>query len=221
MADDLGLLGVGPSDRKKLEAMGFTTLEQIVLLDRYALGLGKEKGDALVQRAANILCNHHIKDITAEENRVTVQVDRVSEAIVAAVKEVLGSYGSEYSVQENRTIIVTPARSPHSGDFHYVVKNARRRQEVSAAKRRDELQREGITLSQPELLEFARERGFEGFAKPPKPENPDPQKSNYRTGKPKNRLPHKLRPKSHSSSETNLPKQLGIEVCAKHKDNSQ
>jgi len=49
--DDLSLLVVGPADRKKLEAMGFTTLEQIVLLDRHSLGMGKDKSDALVQRA--------------------------------------------------------------------------------------------------------------------------------------------------------------------------
>jgi len=61
--DDLSLLGVSPSDRRRLEAMGITTLEQIVLMDRYSLGLSKGKSDSLIQAAANILANRHIKDV--------------------------------------------------------------------------------------------------------------------------------------------------------------
>jgi len=37
--DDLSLLGVSPSDRRRLEAMGITTLEQIVVSgDRHDVG---------------------------------------------------------------------------------------------------------------------------------------------------------------------------------------
>ena len=105
------MLGVGPTDRKKLEAMGFTTLEQIVLLDRYSLGMGKDKGDALVQRAANILATKHIKGVEIKENKVAVEVDEESDPVVAAVKEVIGSYGGEYSINENQ-VVITPSRSP-------------------------------------------------------------------------------------------------------------
>jgi predicted RecB family nuclease len=41
--DDLSVLGAAPGDRKKLESMGFTTLEQLAMLDKYTLGMGKEK----------------------------------------------------------------------------------------------------------------------------------------------------------------------------------
>lgn len=160
--DDLSLLGVAPSDRRKLEAMGFTTLEQIVLLDRYSLGMGKDKSDALVQRAANILANRHVKDVQITSNQVIVQVDEASEPIVAAVKEVIGEYGGEYIPRGNQ-IFITPSRSPYGGDFHYIIQRAQRWQTLASAKSRNELAREGITLKHQELMEFAQERGLNGF----------------------------------------------------------
>jgi predicted RecB family nuclease len=63
MEDDLTLLGVVPSDRKKLENMGITTLEQIALMSVSSLGMGSSKGMMLVQRARNILANENILDI--------------------------------------------------------------------------------------------------------------------------------------------------------------
>ena len=156
------MLGVGPTDRKKLEAMGFTTLEQIVLLDRYSLGMGKDKGDALVQRAANILATKHIKGVEIKENKVAVEVDEGSDPVVAAVKEVIGSYGGEYSINENQ-VVITPSRSPYAGDFHYIVRGAQRWQTLTSAKKRDELAREGISLKRHELIEFAQGRGLDGF----------------------------------------------------------
>lgn len=52
--------------------MGIATLEQIVLMDRYSLGLSKGKSDSLIQAAANILANRHIKDVQIKKNRVVI-----------------------------------------------------------------------------------------------------------------------------------------------------
>ena len=57
MEDHLSLLGVIPSDRKKLESMGITTLEQIALMTASSLGMGSSKGNMFIQRARNILAN--------------------------------------------------------------------------------------------------------------------------------------------------------------------
>ena len=57
MEDDLTKLGVMPSDRKKLENMGITTLEQLAVMSAQTLGMGPSKGNQLIQRARNILFN--------------------------------------------------------------------------------------------------------------------------------------------------------------------
>ena len=63
MEDDLSILGVIPSDRKKLENMGITKLEQIAIMSVTALGMGNSKGNMLIQRARNVLANENIFDI--------------------------------------------------------------------------------------------------------------------------------------------------------------
>ena len=55
MNDDLSILGVIPSDRKKLENMGITKLAQIATMSVTSLGMGNSKGNMLIQRARNIL----------------------------------------------------------------------------------------------------------------------------------------------------------------------
>ncbi len=160
--DDLSLLGVSPSDRRRLEAMGITTLEQIVLMDRYSLGLSKGKSDSLIQAAANILANRHIKDVQIQGNRVIITTQGAEETVlVAMAKEIFGSLG-EYSFTDNQ-IIIMPGKSPYGGDFRYILQNAKRWLDITSAKSRGFLQREGITLSEHELTDFARERGIAGF----------------------------------------------------------
>ena len=68
MQDDLDILGVIPSDRKKLENMGITTLEQIAIMSVNSLGMGNSKGNMLIQRARNILANGNIIDIEIKDN---------------------------------------------------------------------------------------------------------------------------------------------------------
>ena len=160
--DDLSLLGVSPSDRRRLEAMGITTLEQIVLMDRHSLGLSKGKSDSLIQAAANILANRHIKDVQIKKNRVIIGTEGGEEpALLAMAREIFSSSG-DYAFAGNQ-IIIDPGKGPYPGDFNYILQMAKRWLNMTSAKSRDQWQREGITLSQQELRDFARQRGIDGF----------------------------------------------------------
>lgn len=142
--------------------MGITTLEQIVLMDRYSLGLGKNKSDSLTQAAANALANRHISDVQIEENRVIVNTrGGEPKALLAMAKRIFSTFG-QYNLADNQ-IIITPGKGPFAGDFHYVIESAKTWQSITSAKNRDRLQREGITLGQQELRDFARQRGIDGF----------------------------------------------------------
>ncbi|RLI06247.1 hypothetical protein DRO32_05660, partial [Candidatus Bathyarchaeota archaeon] len=92
MEDDLELLGVLPSDRKKLESMGITSLEQIALLTYQQLGMGKSKGESIIRRAQNIIANREIDDIEIGEKEIRVRVKNLSKAVKKSVLSVLGVY---------------------------------------------------------------------------------------------------------------------------------
>lgn len=166
--DDLSLIGVKPNERRKLESMGFITLEQIALLDRDSLAMGKHRSEALIQSAWNILANRHIKDIKISDNSVKVTVDKASEPIITAVKGVLGavegSSGNSILTVRDDKIILYAGNNPYF-TFDYVIKNAKKWSEILSAKQRAELAKEGITLAEKEIIKFARERGFDGFWK--------------------------------------------------------
>ncbi|HHH78110.1 MAG TPA: hypothetical protein ENL18_02720, partial [Thermoplasmatales archaeon] len=92
MEDDLDKLGVAPSDRKKLESMGITRLEQIALLNHEKLGMGRGKGTSIIRRARNIIAHENIEDIEVEEDAVRVHVRNKSTAITKSVLSVIGVY---------------------------------------------------------------------------------------------------------------------------------
>ena len=86
MEDDLSLIGVIPSDRKKLENMGITKLEQLALMTTSSLGMGSSKGTMLIQRARNILANKNIEDIAIiNEDNIEINVKKTDRAIVKSV----------------------------------------------------------------------------------------------------------------------------------------
>ena len=87
MEDDLSLLGVIPSDRKKLENMKITKLEQIAIMSVSSLGMGTSKGNMLIQRARNILANENITDITiANEDLIEIIVKRTDSSYKISVE---------------------------------------------------------------------------------------------------------------------------------------
>jgi len=166
--DDLSLIGVRLNERRKFESMGFVTVEQIALLDRDTLGMGKQRSDALIQSAWNILANRHIIRIEIEEGKIEVTVDKVNDSILAAVKGVLNAVEGDVgncimSVQGNKVIFYA-GNNPYFS-FDSILKNAKRFSELLHAKQKHELAKSGITLDEKEIKKFAGERGFDGFWK--------------------------------------------------------
>ena len=93
MEDDLTLLSVVPSDRKKLENMGITTLEQIAIMSVSSLGMGSSKGMMLVQRARNILANENILDIVITNgDLIEITSKKTDRAVIKSILNVLDVY---------------------------------------------------------------------------------------------------------------------------------
>ncbi|HDO19581.1 MAG TPA: hypothetical protein ENG74_02515, partial [Thermoplasmatales archaeon] len=92
MSSDLDTLGVLPSDRKKLESMGITRIEQIAVLTPSQLGMGKSKGEHLIRRAHNVLASRNIKEIEINDREIKVKVEDLNRATKRAVLSVLGVY---------------------------------------------------------------------------------------------------------------------------------
>ena len=166
MEDDLSLLGVSPSDRKKLESMGITTLEQIAVMSPQTLGMGPAKSSMLIQRARNIIANNNILDINIkDDDTIEVEIKRIDRAIrksIANAFDVLisGWGNAAIETKDNRLIL-----KRKSSRFDRVLQRAKELQELFEAKRIEEREKLGIYLPEDELIEFARKRGFEGFWK--------------------------------------------------------
>ena len=112
---DIRELNLSPREQRTLESMGFTNVEKIALCYRDDLGLGKAKGDAIIQRAKNLLAYHSIKEITDNEQQVAVTLTDVSKATIVSVEDVLGVYGElGRELDGNRLVIFMPDRKPCS-----------------------------------------------------------------------------------------------------------
>ena len=181
--DDLTTLGVGASDRSKLESMGFTTLEQIALMDRYSLGMGKQKGDALIQRARNIFANRNIVEIEVKTDIVIVKIKSINDSIIASVQGVLSIWpdymnveyvGNELRVTQKVYQIngvtddwkrreIEEKNKQATYYFDRLKENANQRISILDAKKKDDFAKIGIDLDRQKIVDFARERGFDGF----------------------------------------------------------
>jgi len=164
MEDDLSILGVILSDRKKLENMGITTLEQIALMSAISLGMGSTKGNMLIQRARNILANRNVVDIVIiGEDHVDVTVKKTDRATVKSVLNTLDVYASgqgNTSLKIEGDVLKLTRKSQA---FNKVLRKADALREILKAKKTEELERQGIYLPDEEIIDFAKERGFEGF----------------------------------------------------------
>jgi len=164
MEDDLSLLGVIPSDRRKLENMGITTLEQIAIMSVTSLGMGSSKGTMLIQRARNILANENITNIQIEnDDNIEITVDEASRAVIKSVLNVLDVYsvgwGNASLKVENKILKL----NRKSKGFDKVISKAKALKEILEAKKIEEQEKSGIFLSEEDLIEFAKKRGFKGF----------------------------------------------------------
>ena len=166
MEDDLSKIGVIPSDRKKLEHMGITTLKQLALMSVQTLGLGPSKGNQLIQRARNILYNENIVDIyIKDEDTVELTVKKTDRAIRKSVLNALDVYGTGWGstaleIEDNTLILKRKSQG-----FNKVYRKAQSLLEILESKKLEEIEKEGIFLPEDELKSFARKRGFEGFWK--------------------------------------------------------
>jgi len=164
MEDDLSLLGVIPSDRKKLENMGITKLEQIAIMSVTSLGMGNSKGNMLIQRARNILANENITDIRiVDEDLIEVEVKRTDRAVIKSVLNALDVYAAGWGNASLKTDDNLLKLTRNSQAFSKVISKAEGLQEVIESKRIGEREKRGIYLPDEELMEFAKERGFKGF----------------------------------------------------------
>lgn len=164
MEDDLTLLGVVPSDRKKLENMGITTLEQIAIMSVSSLGMGSSKGTMLVQRARNILANENILDITITNgDLIEITSKKTDRAIIKSILNVLDVYvvgwGNAALTIEGNVLKL----SRKSEAFSKVISKAESLREILESKKSMEREKSGIYLPEDELRKFGKERGFDGF----------------------------------------------------------
>lgn len=110
---DIQELNIAPREQRTLESMGFTTLERIALCYRDELGLGKGKGDAIIQRARSILFNHNVKKIEWTEQQITIALSDVSKPTLVSVEDVLGIYGDlKRQLDGDRLVVFRPERKP-------------------------------------------------------------------------------------------------------------
>ncbi|MEM4258434.1 MAG: hypothetical protein QXL17_04705 [Candidatus Thermoplasmatota archaeon] len=166
MEDDLSLLGVIPSDRKKLENMGITTLEQLAIMSASSLGLGTTKGNMLIQRARNILANRNITDITIKnEDLIEITVKSTDRAVIKSVLNAV----DVYTVGWGSTVLKLDGSilklSRKSQGFNLILSKAESLQEILESKKSDLREKNGIYLPDDELISFAQKRGFNGFWK--------------------------------------------------------
>lgn len=164
MEDDLNVLGVVPSDRKKLESMGITTLEQIALMSVSSLGMGSSKGIMLIQRARNILANNNILEISVvNEDLVEVTVKKPDRAVIKSVLNAFDVYAIGWG---NAALAIegnVMKLSRKSQGFDSIITKAQGLLEILETKQIEERERSGIYLAEDELKGFAIERGFSGF----------------------------------------------------------
>ena len=164
MEDDLSLLGVIPSDRKKLESMGITKLGQIAMMSVTSLGMGNSKGNMLIQRARNILANENITDVRiVDEDLIEVEVKRTDRAVIKSVLNALDVYAAGWGNASLKTDDNVLKLTRNSQAFSKVISKAEGLQEAIESKRMGEREKRGIYLPDEELIEFAKERGFKGF----------------------------------------------------------
>jgi len=165
MSDDLDTLGVLPSDRKKLESMGITRIEQIALLTPQQLGMGRSKGESLIRRAHNIIASRSVETVEIGEKEVRIRVNSLSRPVKRSVLSVLGVYElhpGSVMVSEEGNVIHIYKKSPV---FSKILENAEILKSLIEEKKRGELESRGLSLDPEEVRDFAVNRGFEGFWK--------------------------------------------------------
>ena len=112
---DIRELNLYPREQRTLEKMGLSTLERIVLCYRDELGLGKAKGDAIIQRAKSMLANNNVEEIVCTDEQITVTLSDTSKPLLVSVAAVLGIHNDlRRQLDGNKLTIFKPERKPCS-----------------------------------------------------------------------------------------------------------
>ena len=183
--DDLAILGVAPSDRRRLENMGFTTLEQIAQMNPSQLAMGKNKGETLIKRARTILANKNIKNLEIKPDEIQVTLETTNDAVIFAVEDILEileldeyldiekietgikiskiKYATSLAYDESEKKDIEKKMAMAEKAYKQAIDAANRHLTILNAKKRDGLSRFGINIDRQKIVSFAQERGFDVF----------------------------------------------------------
>jgi hypothetical protein len=111
MLMDLQELNLPAREERILESMGFSSLEKIAVCHRDELGLGRARGDAIIQRARNMLVSRNVQQVSVSEDRVAITLGDLSEPVLISLRAILGAVdGIEEKIDGNRLTISKPVR---------------------------------------------------------------------------------------------------------------
>jgi DNA replicative helicase MCM subunit Mcm2 (Cdc46/Mcm family) len=161
--DDLEKLGVAPSDRKKLESMGITKLDQIALLTHQKLGLGRSKGETLIRRTRNILASQNLTSLDIMDDRIIIEMKTAPRPVIKSVMSILGVYdvapgSTTLEKKGNRIVLHRKSRG-----FDHIIETAEIEKSILEERQKSQREKKGITLAEDDIVEFGKKRGFKGF----------------------------------------------------------
>lgn len=110
---ELTKLNLRPQEQRILEGMSLNTVEKLVLKWGEELTLGKQRGNAIVTRAKNVIARERIMNIKCDDDSITVTLSDTSDPTMACVRHVLGFWDYlEEDVEGDTLIIYAPDPKP-------------------------------------------------------------------------------------------------------------
>jgi DNA replicative helicase MCM subunit Mcm2 (Cdc46/Mcm family) len=162
--DDFALLALSPDDHKRLENMGFTTIQQIAMLDHTTLGMGQAKGASIIKRARNIIARKNIETISVASDRIVVKTkEEITESVKTSIQDILDANESNCVIKLGCRQISFSRKSVGSRGFEVVLESGKKWQRILLEQRKLEREKEGSDLRHDDVLEFGKKHGFEGF----------------------------------------------------------
>jgi len=155
--NELERLGITPSERKKIEAMGIKRLEQIALLSYDDLAMSPSKARSIIKRARKIVANDSILSIDVYEDEIKIRLRKKNMAVIKSVLDVIGvyQYPASVSMEERDDTIILRRMNRN---FEKVAEGARIEKEIVEAIERGEEE-----IYDEDVKEFAVTHGFDGF----------------------------------------------------------
>ncbi len=155
--NELERLGITPSERKKIEAMGIKRLEQIALLSHDDLAMSPSKARSIIKRARKIVANDNIISIDISDDEIIIKLRKKNMAVIKSVLDIIGvyQYPASVSMEEGDDTIILRRMNRN---FEKVAEGARIEKEIVEA-----IEREEEEIYDEDVREFATVHGFDGF----------------------------------------------------------